>query len=67
MNLFGGLAVTLTSGSAMAEALGHPTPWQIGLQGAATPVSEDIHWFHNVLLLPIITVITLFVLALLIM
>lgn len=27
---------------------------------------EGIHWFHNGLLLPIITVITLFVLALLI-
>jgi len=66
MNLVAGLAVMLTSGTAMAEALGQPTPWQIGLQGAATPVSEDIHWFHNALLLPIITVITLFVLALLI-
>ena len=37
MNLVAGLAVTLSSGTAMAAALGHPTPWQIGLQGAATP------------------------------
>ena len=33
---------------------------------SASPVSDYIHWFHNGLLLPIITVITLFVLALLI-
>ncbi len=31
-----------------------------------TPVAEFIHWFHNYLLMPIITVITLFVLGLLI-
>ena len=46
--------------------MGQPEPWQIGLQDAATPVAEDIHWFHNALLLPITTMITLFVLALLI-
>ena len=50
----------------MRSGLGQPEPWQIGLQGAASPVAEDIHWFHNVLLLPITTVITLFVLGLLI-
>jgi cytochrome c oxidase subunit 2 len=38
----------------------------MGLQEAASPSMEGIHWFHNGLLLPIITVITLFVLALLI-
>jgi cytochrome c oxidase subunit 2 len=38
----------------------------MGLQGAVTPVAEDIHWFHNMLLV-IITLITLFVLGLLIM
>ena len=46
--------------------LGQAVPWQLGLQDAASPVMENIHWFHNYLLLPIITVITLFVLALLI-
>ena len=45
---------------------GHAEPWQMGLQPAASPSMEGIHWFHNGLLLPIITVITLFVLALLI-
>ncbi|WP_373505884.1 cytochrome c oxidase subunit II [Aestuariivirga sp.] len=47
-------------------AYSHAVPWQMGLQEAASPSMEGIHWFHNGLLLPIITVITLFVLALLI-
>jgi len=52
--------------SPMASAeLGQPAPWEFKLQGAATPVMEDITWFHN-WLLAIITVITLFVLSLLI-
>ena len=38
----------------------------MGLQEAASPSMEGIHWLHNGLLLPIITVITLFVLALLV-
>jgi cytochrome c oxidase subunit 2 len=50
--------------SAAFAGLGQPTPWQIGLQQAATPVMQDITWFHN-LLVYIITVIAGFVLALL--
>ncbi|WP_248313396.1 cytochrome c oxidase subunit II [Bosea sp. F3-2] len=42
-----------------------PSPWQLNLQGAATPVAEFIHWFHDWLNI-IIGVVTLFVLALLI-
>jgi cytochrome c oxidase subunit II len=57
--------VTLAaSGTAFAE-LGQPAPWEFRLQEAATPVMENITTFHN-LLLAIITIITLFVLALLI-
>ena len=41
-----------------------PTPWQIGLQPAASDVMEDIVWF-NTFTLVIITIITLFVLGLL--
>jgi cytochrome c oxidase subunit 2 len=41
-----------------------PRQWQLGMQPAATPVKERIHDLHN-LLLVIITVISLFVLALL--
>ena len=54
----------LTSGAAFAE-MGQPAPWEYRLQQAATPVMENIIWFHN-WLLTIITIITLFVLALLI-
>jgi len=65
---FLGLAVAggvlVTGGAALAE-LGQPAPWEYRLQEAATPVMESITWFHNVLLL-IITLITLFVLALLV-
>ncbi|MEZ5905301.1 MAG: cytochrome c oxidase subunit II [Geminicoccaceae bacterium] len=42
----------------------HPEPWQMGLQPAASPIMERITSFHT-LLLWIITLICLFVLALL--
>jgi cytochrome c oxidase subunit II len=52
---------------ALAEQpYGRPEPWQIAMQGAATPSQEGILWFHNGILLPIITLITLLVLALLV-
>jgi len=56
----------MLSSAAMAAGLGHAEPWQIGLQDSATPVGDWIHWFHNILLMPLITVITLFVLGLMI-
>jgi cytochrome c oxidase subunit 2 len=63
-----GLAVAgvalVTCGTAFAE-LGQPAPWEYKLQEAASPVMEQIIWFHNWLLW-IITIITLFVLALLV-
>ena len=63
-----GLAVagvaSVTCGSAFAE-LGQPSPWEFRLQPSATPVMDNITWFHNFLLV-LITCITLFVLALLI-
>ncbi|MET0313387.1 MAG: cytochrome c oxidase subunit II [Hansschlegelia sp.] len=58
------LAALATAAPALAGQ-GQPTPWQIGLQDAVTPVFEQAHEFHN-FLLAIITVITLFVLALLV-
>ena len=57
--------VTLVTGGAAFAELGQPTPWQYSLQESGSPVMENIAWFHNVLLV-IITVITLFVLALLV-
>jgi cytochrome c oxidase subunit II len=59
------IAATFGGGSAWA-ALGHPVDWQLGLQDAGSPVMEDIVWFHDYLLLGIITAIALFVLVLLI-
>jgi cytochrome c oxidase subunit II len=63
-------ASALTVGTLFASAgaalagVGQPTPWQLGLQDAASPVMVDIIRFHDFLLW-IITGITLFVLALL--
>jgi cytochrome c oxidase subunit 2 len=54
----------VTGGTALAE-LGQPAPWEYGLQGAASPVMESITYFHDWLLI-VITVITLFVLGLLV-
>ena len=48
--------------------IGHasqPHPWQIGFQTAASETMEDIVWFNNFTLI-IITIITLFVLGLLV-
>ncbi|TMJ49289.1 MAG: cytochrome c oxidase subunit II [Alphaproteobacteria bacterium] len=59
----GGVALA-ASGVASAE-LGQPAPWEYKLQEAATPVMENITWFHNFLLV-LITLITLFVLGLLV-
>ena len=58
------LAVTVPTGA--FAAFGYSDPGQIGFQNAASEIASDIHWFHDVLLLPVITVISLFVLALLI-
>jgi cytochrome c oxidase subunit II len=52
------------SGAAFAE-LGQPAPWEYKLQEAASPVMEQIIWFHDWLLI-VITAITLFVLGLLV-
>jgi len=46
--------------------VGQPTPGAIGLQPGVTPLKHDATFFHNAILLPIITAIVLFVLALLV-
>jgi cytochrome c oxidase subunit II len=56
-------AALVSAGAAFAE-FGQPAPWEYKLQGSATQVMDDITWFHNWLLITI-TIITLFVLALL--
>jgi cytochrome c oxidase subunit II len=57
--------IALVSGGAAFAELGQPAPWEYSLQEAATPVMENIVWFHNFLFW-LITAITLFVLALLV-
>ena len=59
--VFGAVAMSQV---AFAE-LGQPAPWEYKLQESGSPVMDHIEWFHNWLLV-IVTVITLFVLGLLI-
>src|SRR5499425_3700881 len=56
---------SLSTGAAFAATAGQPEPWQLGMQKGATPVMDDIIWFHDFLLW-VISAIALFVLALLI-
>lgn len=51
---------------ATAAAQAQLSPGGTGLQPANSAVAEDVHFFHNGVLMPIITFICLFVLALLI-
>ena len=53
----------LTLSSAMAD--GFAVPGQMGFQEAATPIAREMQFFHNVILMPIITLIVIFVAALL--
>jgi cytochrome c oxidase subunit 2 len=48
-----------------AELLGQPTPDAIGLQQAASPLKHSAIFFHNAILMPIITGISVFVAILL--
>jgi cytochrome c oxidase subunit 2 len=57
----GSVAFALTTGAALAS---EPTPWQLGMQQPASVVKQQIHDFHDFLLV-LITVIALFVLGLL--
>ena len=56
-------ALLAGAGTALA-GLGQPSPWQVGMQQSATPVMDNIIWFHDFLLY-IITGIAGFVLVLL--
>jgi cytochrome c oxidase subunit II len=67
LKIFAAAATVALMGCGAAWAgLGQPSPWQLGLQEAGTPVMQDIVWFHDDLLLVTITIIAAFVLALLI-
>jgi cytochrome c oxidase subunit 2 len=64
MGLLGLMGLAAIALGADVTWAAQPEPWKYGLQEAVTPVMENIAWFHNFLLW-MITIITLFVLALL--
>jgi cytochrome c oxidase subunit 2 len=62
-----GAGAAFWSASAWAEEnLGQPTDGAIDLQHGVSPLREQAIWFHNTILMPIITLITLLVLGLLV-
>ena len=63
---FAALAATALTTAALGAEPGYAVPNQIGFQTPVTEVAAYIVWFHNDILMPIITLISLFVLALLI-
>ena len=62
INKFTYVVLFLMPGSLLAN---EPKDWQLGFQKAGSQGMEDIVWFHDYMLLPIITAITVFVLFLL--
>ena len=58
-------AVLLALAGTGYAGLGQPSPWQLGPQLSASPVMDDIVWFHDFLLW-LIAAIALFVLVLLV-
>jgi cytochrome c oxidase subunit 2 len=61
----GGLLGLMTAGQALADVLGMPTDGAIGMQPAGDQLRRDAAMFHDWILMPIIVVISLFVLGLL--
>jgi len=61
----GAALVGVLAGPASANGVGLAEPGQIGFQTGVTPIAREIQWFHDDLLMPIITAISLLVLALL--
>jgi cytochrome c oxidase subunit II len=53
-----------SGGAALAQVVGQPTPWQMGMQLPVTPVGQDIYGF-NTFLFWITTAIAVFVMVLL--
>jgi cytochrome c oxidase subunit 2 len=66
LNFLAAASAVYGAGGGLAHAsVGQPSPWQLGLQQAATPVMDGVVTFHNFLLI-VITLITVFVLGLLV-
>ena len=55
-------AALMTAGGAMAaDLVGQPTPYAIGFQPAASPLKHQVIFFHDMILMPIITAIVVLV------
>jgi cytochrome c oxidase subunit 2 len=61
-----GAALAGFATGALAQTTGQPMHWQMGLQAPVTEIGDAIHWFHDVLVNPIIIGIAAFVLVLMI-
>lgn len=65
----GAFAAIASASGALAQVTDYSdrerSDWGLGLPEPATEIAERLFWFHDVLLMPVITIITLFVLALL--
>ena len=62
--LSAGVGILFPASAAFA-GYGHANPGEIGFQKPVTDLARYLQWFHNDILLPLIIVISLFVLALL--
>lgn len=64
--LLAGGAMLLAAAAPAFAAAGHADSGEIGMQTPVTPIADEISFFYNAILTPIIVIISLFVLALLI-
>jgi cytochrome c oxidase subunit II len=64
---FGGVVASVMAAGQAFAGTGQPTPWQMGLQGAASDKMVNITWFHDIVLTPLIVVISVFVAILLVL
>ncbi|MEZ0262384.1 MAG: cytochrome c oxidase subunit II [Alphaproteobacteria bacterium] len=58
-------AFPLFAHAADGEALGLAKNWQLGFQEPASPVKEDMEWFHDMMLVPMTIIVSVFVMFLL--
>ena len=57
-------AAIIAAGAPALAAGGPPQPWEWGLPDPASPIAREVVWFYDVILLPMMVLISAFVLAL---
>ena len=62
--MFKKIVYTLFLSTPVSLSANEPVDWQLGFQKSASKTMDDIVWFHDYMLLPVITAITVFVLFL---